>query len=106
MYLAIKTLQVRLDMRRTTHPWGIQTPSARTTAGGENREDAWHRHRVEAILWGIGAFIFIVSCVIIHAHPQPYTFDLATTQFVQGLLLPAWLHTLLVFPSLFNNPLP
>lgn len=93
-------------MRHTTHSWGIQTPSAMTTAGGENREDAWRRHRVEVILWSAGAFVFIVSCVIIHAHPQPYSFDLATTLFVQGLLLPAWLHTVLVFPSLFNNPLP
>lgn len=93
-------------MSSITNPKGMQTPSASRTAGGENRQDARRRHYIEGIIWGIGLLLFIASCVIIHGHPQPYSFDLATTQFVQGLHVPSWLHTILVFPSLFNNPLP
>ncbi len=93
-------------MQRTTNPQGqgIQTPTASTTAGGENRQDAQKRHRVEVTLWLIGLLVFIVSCFIIHSHPQPYPFDITTTQTVQGWHLAPWLLTLIVIPSILNDP--
>jgi hypothetical protein len=76
-------------MHSTTNPKGqeLQTPTDVATAGGENKVYAQRRYRIEAILWSIGMVIFIASCVIIHFHPQPYPFDIATTQAVQGLHL-------------------
>lgn len=41
-------------MKSSTHPKGLQTPTATTTAGGENRQDVHKRHILEAIVWGIG----------------------------------------------------
>lgn len=93
-------------MRGTTHPGGMWKPASKKTAGGEPQEQAWRIHRTQVILWVCALLVFIVACVIIHFHPQPYAIDLATTQYVQGLLLPNWLHAVLVFPSTLNNPLP
>jgi membrane-associated phospholipid phosphatase len=93
-------------MSSTTHPKGTQTPTATTTAGGENRQDAQRRHGVEIILWFLGLVVFIASCFVIHAHPKPYPFELATTQIVQGLHLWPWVTAVLEFPSTLNNPLP
>jgi len=94
-------------MSSTTNPKGIQTPTAATTAGGENRQDAQRRHRVEIVLWCIGVVLFILSCFVIHAHPKPYAFDLATTETVQGIHpFASWVNPVLEFPSLLNNPIP
>lgn len=93
-------------MHEMTHPQGIQTPTSTLTAGGEHRQDAQRRHRIEAFLWSVGVIIFMLTCFAIHAHPQPYTIDLAATQTVQGLPLPGWLAAVLTFPSMLNNPLP
>lgn len=94
-------------MQRTTNPQGqgMQTPTATTTAGGENRQDAQKRHRIEATLWIIGMLVFIASCLVIHAHPKPYSFDLSTTHTVQSWYLAPWLLTLIVIPSLVNDPI-
>lgn len=93
-------------MSSTIHPKGMQTPTATTTAGGENRQDAHRRHRVEIMLWVLGLVVFIVSCFVIHAHPKPYPFELATTETVQGLHLWPWVNAVLEFPSTLNNPIP
>jgi membrane-associated phospholipid phosphatase len=96
-------------MSSTTNPRGQGIPaptSTTTTAGGENRRDARKRHRVEATLWIIGMLIFMASCVVIHFHPQPYPFELATTQTVQHLGAPSWLLALINFPSFLNDPIP
>ncbi|GAC1635716.1 MAG: hypothetical protein NVS4B7_21790 [Ktedonobacteraceae bacterium] len=95
-------------MYKTTNPQGqgMQTPTANTTAGGENRQDAQRRHRVEAVLWTLGMILFIVSCFVIHFHPKPYAIDLTATHGVQALPLPSWLIAVLEFPSTLNNPIP
>ena len=95
-------------MYSTTNPkgQGMQVPTDRTTAGGEDRENARKRHRIEAIFWTIGMIIFIASCIIIHFHPQPYPIDLAATRTIQGLHLVPWLLTALQLPSVLNNPIP
>ena len=85
---------------------GLQVPTDRTTAGGEDRGDARKRYRIEAVFWTIGMIVFIASCFIIHFHPQPYPIDIAATQTVQGLHLWPWLITALQFPSELNNPIP
>ncbi len=68
---------------------GMQTPTAATTAGGKNRQDAQKRYRIQGILWFIGLIIFIASCLVIHSHPAPYPIDLSATEAVQGLHLPS-----------------
>jgi membrane-associated phospholipid phosphatase len=95
-------------MHSTTNPKGkgIQTPAVTTTTGGQNQRDAQKRHRVEAIIWTIGMMIFILSCFAVHAHPQPYPFDLSTTHTVQNLGIPPWLLAVINFPSILNNPTP
>src|SRR5438132_13786989 len=85
---------------------GLQVPTDRTTAGGEDRGYARKWYRIEAVFWIIGMIVFIVSCIIIHFHPQPYPIDIAATQAVQGLHLWPWLITALQFPSELNNPIP
>src|SRR5438045_123197 len=93
-------------MSRTTHPTGMQTPTATTTAGGGDRQDARRSHRVEMVLWALGLVVFIASCFTIHAHPQPYPFDLSTTQTVQGFHFWSWVNSVLNFPSVLNDPIP
>jgi membrane-associated phospholipid phosphatase len=85
---------------------GMQTPTVTTTAGGEDRQDAQKRYRVQGILWFIGLIIFAVSCFIIHSHLAPYPIDLSTTETVQGLHMPQWLISVLDFPSNLDNPTP
>src|SRR2546423_320125 len=82
-----------------------QTPTA-TTAGGEDRQDARRRYRREAVLWVIGFLVFVLSCVFIHAHPQPFPFELATTEALQGAHFPAWAISFFDFPSALNQPIP
>ena len=50
-------------MQHTTNPHGqgIEKPTSITTAGGENRQDAQKRHRLEATLWIIGLLALIAS---------------------------------------------
>lgn len=93
-------------MSSTTNPSGIQTPTETTTAGGENRQDARKRHRIEAVLWVLGLIVFIIACVTIHLHPQPYPVDLSTTEAVQHANTPTSILDVLNFPSLLNNPIP
>ena len=93
-------------MRRTTDPKGIQQPDATTTAGGESRQEARRWYPIQAILWIIGAVIFVVSCFLVHAHPAPFTIDLSMSNMVQHAFLPSWVDTLLRAPSVLNNPLP
>src|SRR5579864_815995 len=93
-------------MSSTTNSRGIQTPTETTTAGGENRRDVRKRHRIEAVLWVLGLIVFIIACIIIHLHPQPYAFDLSTTEAVQHANTPAPILNVVNFPSLLNNPIP
>lgn len=96
----------RILMSRTTHPKGIQTPNATTTAGGENRQASQRRYRIGVMLWLLGLVVFIVSCFVVHTHPQPYSFDLTATETVQGFHPWSWLNALLEFPSTLNDPIP
>ncbi len=93
-------------MSSTTHPKGMQMPTGSTTAGGEDRQDAHKRHWIEGILWVVGLIVFIIACVIIHMHPQPYPVDLSTTEAVQNAGTPTPILDVLNFPSLLNNPIP
>lgn len=93
-------------MSTTSNPKGMQMPTVTTTAGGESRRDAQKLYRIEHILWFVGLVIFIISCFVIHTHPQAYPFDLATTQSVQAFSVPAWINAVLEFPSTLNDPLP
>jgi len=63
------------------------------------------RYRLIAVLWCIGLVVFIASCFVIHAHPKPYSFDLSTTETVQGWHpFASWVEPVLTFPSQLNNP--
>jgi membrane-associated phospholipid phosphatase len=95
-------------MYKTTNPRvkGMQTPTATTTAGRENRQDVQKRYRIQGILWFIGLIIFTASCFVIHTHLSPYPIDLSATQTVQGLHMPQWLIDVVVFPSILDNPTP
>lgn len=95
-------------MYSTTNPkgQGLKTPTDIVIADGENKGDAQKRYRIEAVIWSIGLLLFIISCFVIHFHPQPYPIDLTTTYAVQSLHLWPWLSTLLILPSIYNNPIP
>src|SRR5574340_733316 len=93
-------------MYSTTNQKGMQEPTATTTAGGENRNDAHKQYRVEVLLWVIGLIILVISCFIIHVHPQPYPVDITTTQTLTQLQNVPWASSLLQFPSILNNPIP
>lgn len=90
-------------MYSTTNPKGMQELGATTTAGGENKEDARNRHRIEAILWIMGLIVLVASCFIFHAHPQPFPFDLAVTQALTPLQDMHWANTILQVPSFMND---
>ena len=92
-------------MYNATNPEGIPTPTAATTLSGEKREVTLKRYRVVALLWGIGLLIYVVSCFIIHAHPQPFPFDLAVTQALTPLQDVRWANTLLQIPGIMNDTL-
>jgi membrane-associated phospholipid phosphatase len=94
------------NMKSTTHPKGIQTPTAQTTAGGENRQAAHKRPITEAIVWGLGFVILIIASVSVHAHPGPWPVELAFTRTVQGLPYWPWIPPILDFIGTFDNPTP
>ena len=74
--------------------------------GSKNRQNA-RCYLVGMMLWCIGVIVFIVSCFVIHAHPGPYSFDLATTEAVQGWHpFASWVNPVLEFPSALHNPVP
>lgn len=93
-------------MSSTTNPKSIQRPAEATTPGGENLQDARGRHRTEVVFWTLGLIVFILACVTIHFHPQPYPVDLSTTEAVQNANTPAPILDVVNFPSLLNNPIP
>jgi membrane-associated phospholipid phosphatase len=93
-------------MYSATNQKGMREPTAKITAGGENRKFEQNRHRAEVLLWIIGCIILVISCFIIHAHPQPYPVDIATTQTLTQIRDVHWASSLLQFPSILNNPLP
>lgn len=90
-------------MYNTTNPKGVPTPTAATSLGGEKSLDMIKRHRVVAIVWGIGLLLFVVSCFIIHAHPQPFPFDLAVTQALTPLQDVQWANQILRIPTFMND---
>ena len=91
-------------MYNATNPEGLHTQTAATTLSGEKRDNMLKRHRVVAIIWGIGLLIFVVSCFIIHAHPQPFPLDIATTQTLQNLQDVGWAARVLHFVGVINEP--
>jgi len=93
-------------MYNTTHRQKPQVSDTTTTPGGESRRAAQKRHRVAVTFWVLGLIIFVISCLIIHFHPQPYPFDLAATQTVQSLHPWPWVNSVIEFPSTLNDPLP
>ncbi len=93
-------------MSSTTNPRGILRPTQATTTGGEDRQDARRRHLIKIGFWVLGLIVFIIACVIIHFHPQPFAIDLSTTEAVQNAHTPAPILDVVNFPSLLNNPLP
>ncbi len=90
-------------MYNATNPEGTHTPTAATTLSSEKSESTIKRHPVIAVLWGIGLLIFIVSCFIFHAHPQPFPFDLAVTQALTPLQDVRWANTILQIPTFMND---
>ena len=90
-------------MYNATNPEGIPTPTAATTLSGEKREGMLKRYRVVALLWGIGLLIYVIACFIIHAHPQPFPFDLAVTQAATPLQDVRWANTILQIPTFMND---
>src|SRR5258708_1184306 len=92
-------------MAKATNPQGIQTPTATMTAGGEDRQDAKRRHRVEVVIW-IGAILaFFASAFVIHAHPTPYPIDLTATHAAQANTpFSNVMNPILNIPSVVNNP--
>lgn len=94
-------------MASTTNPKGIQTPTATTTSGGENRQHARRRYRVQAVLWVIGLLVFVMSGFVIRAHPGPFALDLNATHFAQTpRAFSSWFDPIVNFPSELNNPVP
>jgi membrane-associated phospholipid phosphatase len=93
-------------MSSTTNPKGIQRPTVETTTSGGNLQAARGRHRLEVVCWVLGLIVFILACVTIHFHPQPYPVDLSTTEAVQNANTPAPILDVVNFPSLLNNPIP
>jgi len=90
-------------MYNTTNPEGIPTPTTATTLSGKKREDTLKRFRVAAIVWGIGLLLFVVTCFIIHGHPQPFPFELAITQALTPLQDVPWANTLIHIPGFMND---
>lgn len=93
-------------MDTTTNPKGMQPPSATQTSGGEHRSDTRRQYRVETICWCVALVIFIITCVIMHGHPRPYPIDLFMTESGQSWHSLPWLHAILIFPSIVDNPIP
>jgi membrane-associated phospholipid phosphatase len=93
-------------MHMTPESTGMQPASATRTAGGEDRQDSRRRYRIQFGLWCVALLVFLATCVIIHGHPKPYSFDLSIAETVQGLKEPVWLRDVEIFPSILNNPMP
>src|SRR5947209_15301674 len=93
-------------MHSTTNRQKLRPATDTPLTASQTHIEAKKPHDIELIFWAIGALIFVVSCFIIHSHPQPYPFDLAVTQTVQSLHLWPWVNSVLEFPSALNDPIP
>lgn len=75
-----------------------------TMAGGVRGRSRHIPRIIGFTLWGFGLILFIVSCFIMYAHPQPFPIDIATTQALQNLVDVPWADTVLHFVGAANEP--
>ena len=76
-----------------------------TVATGGKRQHWGIGQIIGFTLWGIGMILFVVSCFVIHAHPQPYPIDITTTQTLQNLQDVNWADTILHFVGVAIDPI-
>jgi membrane-associated phospholipid phosphatase len=92
-------------MDNTTGSPSTQTRNNSTLAASGKRQQRLIGQAIGFTLWGIGLLLFIVSCFVIHAHPQPYPIDITTTQTLQNLQDVNWADTILHFVGVAIDPI-
>ncbi|HEX6107812.1 MAG TPA: phosphatase PAP2 family protein [Ktedonobacteraceae bacterium] len=92
-------------MDNTTGSPSTQTRNNSTLAASGKRQQRIIGQAIGFTLWGIGLLLFIVSCFVIHAHPQPYPIDITTTQTLQNLQDVNWADTILHFVGVAIDPI-
>jgi undecaprenyl-diphosphatase len=92
-------------MDSTSGSPSTQTRNNSTLAASGKRQQRLIGQTIGFTLWGIGLLLFIVSCFVIHAHPQPYPIDITTTQTLQNLQDVNWADTTLHYVGLAIDPI-
>jgi membrane-associated phospholipid phosphatase len=92
-------------MDNTTGSPSTQTRNNSTLAASGKQQQRPIGQAIGFTLWGIGLLLFIVSCFVIHAHPQPYPIDITTTQTLQNLQDINWADTILHFVGVAIDPI-
>jgi membrane-associated phospholipid phosphatase len=92
-------------MDSTSGSPSTQTRNDSTLAACRKRQQRLIGQTIGFTLWGIGLLLFIVSCFVIHAHPQPYPIDITTTPTLQNLQDVNWADTTLHYVGLAIDPI-
>ncbi|MEO7020814.1 MAG: phosphatase PAP2 family protein [Ktedonobacteraceae bacterium] len=58
------------------------------------------------VLWFLGLAALSTAALVVHSHPQPWTFELAFSQTIQAWSLPAWVATTFKTITTINDPIP
>ena len=93
-------------MDSAANPDGTPLPASSTPPPTSTQRTAVRPAPLEIVFFVIGIIILAVASVLVHAHPQPYPFDLQTTQTLQTLQTPAFVTPTIDFFSSLNDPIP
>jgi hypothetical protein len=92
-------------MDTPTYLLSTQMPDNTPLEGGAKSRPGHILRGVGFAVWGLGMMLFVVSCFLIRAHPQPYPLDIATTQVLQHLQDVSWAASVLHFVGAAIDPL-
>ncbi|GHO64812.1 hypothetical protein KSC_037040 [Ktedonobacter sp. SOSP1-52] len=87
---------------RTSGPFQVAQTRATESTRHEQARAHW---KIELALWVVGVIIFLLTCIGMHMHPRPFSFDLSIMQTIQSWHLGSVLDAIVRLPSVLDDPL-
>ncbi|EFH80739.1 phosphatase PAP2 family protein [Ktedonobacter racemifer] len=86
---------------RTSGPFQVTQTRATESTRHEQARAHW---KIELALWVVGVIIFLLTCMGMHMHPRPFSFDLSIMQTIQNWHLGSVLDAIVRLPSVLDDP--